>query len=383
MGSPINPSLRLLLCPRNLVDTVMDMGEGGGIPLVVTVIVIVIVIVTTIILGGHLMPEAFPNNSCSNTDGHESSVDTMFVPLVPGLSYKYKATEEIAGNIVVNESDIWDEKGIRIHVIKRASSNYILNQIVHTLENVNGTTVSRVHLRDTLSKDEKKKIANGQGCLKADVQITYPSLRRHQGSEFLQKLGSLDLSTISGEISVKFKSAEAGIDAYNLDRLKVAVVHGDVELSNVIVVNKTKIEIVNGQVSADLITAGIVKTDMVNGGVGLTITSVAPSSSRRFAKDEGLGGWNPDNLDVQANAVNGPVSVTFRDHFHGHFALESKVGSTSFTIPDIDRKTTPTNPSGSRTEGWVSEDGQEPPQPLPRLIVQAAIGNIKVKVQPS
>ncbi|KAG0278617.1 hypothetical protein BGZ95_003563 [Linnemannia exigua] len=322
---------------------------------------------------------AFPNSSCSNTDGHETSVDTMFVQLVPGLNYKYEATEEISGNIVVNESDNWDEKGIRIHVIKRASSNSILNQIVHTLENVNGTSVSRVHLRDTLSKDEKKKIANGQGCLKADVEITYPSLRRHPTSGLLQRLGRLDLSTISGEVSVKFKSAEAGIDAYSLDRLKVAVVNGDLEVSNVVVVNKTKIEIVNGQISANLITAGAVNAGMVNGGTGLTITSEAPSSSR-FAKGEGHSGWNPENLDVQASVVNGPIST---NHFHGHFALESKVGSTSFTVPDIDRKTTPTNPSGSRTEGWISEDGKEPPLPLPRLIVQAAIGNIKVKVQPN
>ncbi|KAF9122721.1 hypothetical protein BGW39_009552 [Mortierella sp. 14UC] len=313
----------------------------------------------------------------------------MYVPLVPGFSYKYEATEEVAGNIAVTESDTWDEKGIRIHVIKRALSKNILNNIVHTLENVNGTTVSRVHLRDTLSKDEKKKIAGSQGCLNADVQITYPRplppypLRARPTG--LQQLGSLELSTTTGEISVKFKSpssASGTSEAYSLDSLRVAVVHGDVDLNHVVVVNKTAIAIVNGQISADLTTAGLVKADMVNGGVGLTITSTAPAGLKTMGKGEGGREWNPENLDVQATAVNGPVSVIFRNHFHGHFALESKVGSTSFTIPASDRKMTPTNPGSTRIEGWVSEDGQEPPQLLPNLLVQTAIGNIKIKVQP-
>ncbi|KAF9907055.1 hypothetical protein EC991_011359 [Linnemannia zychae] len=316
----------------------------------------------------------------------------MYVPLVPGFSYKYEATEDVTGNIEVTESDTWDEKGVRILVVKRAFSKSILDKIVHTLENVNGTTVSRVHLSDTLSKDEKDKIAVGRGCLNADVHITYPrSLRAgvdspspNAAAAGLQQLGSLELRTITGEVSIKFKSSSptSGTPgAYSLDSLNVVVVHGDVDVRRAVVVNKTVIAVVNGQITADLTTPGFVKADMVNGGVGLTISSTPPEGLMIMGKGDGKRVWNPENLDVQANAVNGPVGVTFRNHFHGHFALESKVGSTSFTIPANDRKMTPTNPGSNRIQGWVSEDGQEPLQALPNLVVQTAIGNIKVKVQ--
>ncbi|KAG0320849.1 hypothetical protein BGZ97_012673 [Linnemannia gamsii] len=345
---------------------------------------------------------AFPDNSCSNGDDDKISVDTMFVPLVSGLNLSYLATEEVSGNIVVNESDIWDPRGIRIHVIKRASSTKTLDQIVHTLQNVNGTTVSRIHLNDSLNKDEKEKIANKRGCLRADVQITYPragssrpspqSGSRREGGEggaSVRDLGALSLRTISGEISVKFKSTSgAGKEekhAYSLDSLKVSIVNGDVEMNNLVVVKKTHVEIVNGQVSADLTTAGLVKVDMVNGGIGLNINSAAPHPQASLVLGSGSvggNGWSPENLDVEANAVNGPISVTFRNHFHGHFALESRVGSISFVVPEGDRKTTPTSPGG-KTEGWVSEDGKEPLSALPRLVVNTAIGNIKVKVQPN
>ncbi|KAF9153685.1 hypothetical protein BG015_002895 [Linnemannia schmuckeri] len=334
---------------------------------------------------------AFPDYSCS--EGDNISVDTIYVPLVSGLSFEYKAIEEVTGNIVVNESDSWDEKGIRIVVIKKAYSTKSLNQIVHTLENVNGTTVSRVHLKDSLSEKEKEKITNHGGCLRADVQITYPRASSPSSSSFvsasrcesdvatttsLRDLGALSLSTISGQISVKF--ASSGVEGYHLDALGVKIVNGDVEVSNLVVVKKTHVEIVNGQVLADLTTAGAVKVDMANGGIGLTINSAAPRAEPMTLG--GGGEWSPENLDVQVNAVNGPVSVTLRNHFHGHFELRSRVGSSSFTVPVGDRKMTPTNPDG-KDEGWVSEDGKEPISALPRLVVKTAIGNIKVKVEPN
>ncbi|KAF8941280.1 hypothetical protein BGZ47_007439 [Haplosporangium gracile] len=333
---------------------------------------------------------AFPDYSCS--DGDNISVDTMYVPLVSGLNFEYKAIEEVTGNILVSESDSWDEKRIRIVVIKKAYSTKTLNQITHTLENINGTTVSRVHLKDTLSEKEKEKIANHGGCLRADVQITYPPASS-SSSTFasaplsesdvvtttpVRDLRALSLSTISGQISVKF--ASNGVEAYSLDALEVKIVNGDVEVSNLIVVKKTQVEIVNGQVLADLTTAGAIKVDMANGGIGLTINSAAPQV--KSTSYRGSGGWSPENLDVQVNAVNGPVSVTLRNHFHGHFELRSRVGSSSFTVPVGDRKMTPTSPDG-KDEGWVSEDGKEPLSALPRLVVKTAIGNIKVKVEPN
>ncbi|KAG9069752.1 hypothetical protein KI688_009077 [Linnemannia hyalina] len=343
-------------------------------------------------IGGHLIHESFvlPDYSCS--DGDNVSIDTKYVRLVPGLNFEYKAVEEVMGNIVVNESDTWDEKGIRIVVIKKAYSTKSLDQISHTLENINGTTVSRVHLKDTLSKDQKEKIAFHGGCLRADVQITYPrasssfvsrtegeSVVAATGPGSVRDLGALSLSTTMGEISVKL--ASRGEEAYSLNSFGVKVVHGDVDVSNLVVVKKTHVEIVNGQVLADLTTAGAVKVDMVNGGIVLAIESAAPRTKLMLGRGVG-GGWAPENLDVEANAVNGPVSVTFRNHFHGHFTLESQVGSTSFTVPAGDRKTTPTNPSGKH-EGWVSEDGKEPLSALPRLVVKTAIGTIKVKVEPN
>lgn len=127
------------------------------------------------------------------------------------------------------------------------------------------------------------------------------------GSESVRDLGALSLSTISGEISVKM--ASSGAEAYSLDSLGVKVVHGDVEFNNLVVVRKTHVEIVNGQVLADLTTAGAIKVDMVNGGMGLTIDSAAPRT--KPASGSGIGDWSPENLDVQVNAVNGPVSITF------------------------------------------------------------------------
>lgn len=136
----------------------------------------------------------------------------------------------------------------------------------------------------------------------------------------MRDLGALSLSTISGEISVKLKSSGRAVeeekDAYRLDTLKVAIVHGDVEVNNLVVVKKTHIEIVNGQVSADLTTAGLVKVDMVNGGIGLTINSAEPHSQANLALGGGGGNdWSPENLDVEANAVNGLVSVIFVSPF--------------------------------------------------------------------
>ncbi|KAG0081768.1 hypothetical protein BGZ90_004813 [Linnemannia elongata] len=307
-----------------------------------------------------LFCNAFPDYSC--TDADNVSIDTMYVPLVSGLNFEYKAAEEVSGNIVVSESETWDEKGIRIVVVKKAYSSKTLDQITHTLKTVNGTTVSRVHLKDTLSKDQKEKISKHGGCLRADVQIIYPRASSSfasrsesesgvvtASSESVRDLGALSLTTISGEISVKL--ASNGAEAYSLDSLGVKVVHGDVEFNNLVVVRKTHVEIVN-----------------------------APRT--KPASGSGIGDWSPENLDVQVNAANGPVSVTFRNHFHGHFTLESKVGSTSFTVPPGDRKTTPTNPSGKH-EGWVSEDGKEPHSALPRLVAMTAIGTIKVKVEPN
>jgi DUF4097 and DUF4098 domain-containing protein YvlB len=138
----------------------------------------------------------------------------------------------------------------------------------------------------------------------------------------VRDLGALSLRTISGEISVKFKSTSgAGKEekhAYSLDSLKVSIVNGDVEMNNLVVVKKTHVEIVNGQVSADLTTAGLVKVDMVNGGIGLNINSAAPHPQASLVLGSGSvggNGWSPENLDVEANAVNGPISVTFVSPF--------------------------------------------------------------------
>ncbi|KAF9918117.1 hypothetical protein FBU30_000369 [Linnemannia zychae] len=312
-------------------------------------------------------------NSCSNVDGYETAVDTMYVPLSSGLNYAYQAFDDVMGDIVVNESDTWDERGIKIMIVKKASNANNLPLIIHTLQNIGGTTVSRVHLRDDLSKDEKKKITKAHGCLRADAQITLPSALGALRRQSVLELGTLNLTTISGEISVRMKSR--GEQAYMLEGLNIAVVHGDVEVGNLAVNKATKIEIVNGQITANLVTAGIIETNMVNGGIGLTIDTSAPNAKYSSNKK-----WNPENLDAEVNIVNGPISVTFMNHFHGHFMLESKVGSTSFTVPDGDRKITPTNPGG-RSEGWISEDGVEPPGMTPRLRVQAAVGNIKVKAR--
>ncbi|KAF9090788.1 hypothetical protein BGX23_005729 [Mortierella sp. AD031] len=322
---------------------------------------------------------AFPDYSCSATDDYESTVDVQYLTVVPGLNYKYMATEEITGNIEVNESDEWDQKDIRIRVVKKAASKSVLDLITHTLKEVDGTHVSRIHLDDSLSKKAKERIGrSSKSCVNADVQITYPRSPPPPPSSSslpsslpkgLLALGSLDLSTISGQISVKMKKNNKG---YSLDSLAVEVVNGDLEIENLVVERKTKVEITNGQVSGNLTTTGEVETGIVNGAVDLAITTTPEREERP--------NWNPGNLNIMVKIVNGPVTLTLRDHFHGHFALDSLVGKPTFDLPPEDRITTTSKP-GKKLEGWISENGKEPPGALPKLTIQSVVGAIKIKVK--
>lgn len=138
------------------------------------------------------------------------------------------------------------------------------------------------------STEEKKQALRGN-CARVDVEIVYP--REKPGT------GRLKVQVTDGDIQVVFDKVPS-ISPPTFETLVLKTTNGEIQLKNVQVIGNTKLSAANGHVYGSLRTAGAVEARLLNGPIDLAIsTGILP----------GVEKWNPEELDVDLETLNGPV----------------------------------------------------------------------------
>ncbi|KAF9311604.1 hypothetical protein BG003_007195, partial [Podila horticola] len=263
------------------------------------------------------------------------------------------------GKIVVREGTDWDYDQVIVQRTWRASSPRLSDALEDflTLDEANLKVRIGVHLVFNSSEERKEALRNN--CARVDVEIVYPLAR--------PGTGRLQVEVINGDIHVKFDKVHTDSPP-TFDTLILTATNGEIQLENVPVINNTSLSSANGQVYGSLRTAGAVEAGVLNGPIHLAIDTSAIHSQKE---------WNPKNLDVKLDTLNGPVALEILPSFQGHFGIEAVVGRASITASDsIHYKKNTSN----QVIGWVSSNGKEPISKLPRLRLSSLNGNVKTKI---
>ncbi|KAF9383803.1 hypothetical protein CPC16_008753 [Podila verticillata] len=264
------------------------------------------------------------------------------------------------GNIVIREAADWDIPDcVLVHRTWRTSSAKLSDAITDyiSLDELKLTAELRIELNFN-STEERKQALRGN-CARVDVEIVYP--REMPGT------GRLKVQVTNGDIQAVFDKVP-GISPPTFETLILETTNGEIQLENVQVIGNTKLGAANGHVYGSLTTVGAVEASLLNGPIDLAInTGILP----------GVEKWNPEELDVDLETLNGPVTLEIHPSFQGHFEIVAAVGRTSITSSDkIHYKTSTSN----KQIGWVSADGTEPTGRLPRMRLATVNGNIRAKI---
>lgn len=300
------------------------------------------------------------DGNCNLPERAESDTSSYVLPANKTLDLSYTVVDGIVGNIVIREAADWDIPDcVLVHRTWRTSSAKLSDAITDyiSLDELKLTAELRIELNFN-STEERKQALRGN-CARVDVEIVYP--REMPGT------GRLKVQVTNGDIQAVFDKVP-GISPPTFETLILETTNGEIQLENVQVIGNTKLGAANGHVYGSLTTVGAVEASLLNGPIDLAInTGILP----------GVEKWNPEELDVDLETLNGPVTLEIHPSFQGHFEIVAAVGRTSITSSDkIHYKTSTSN----KQIGWVSADGTEPTGRLPRMRLATVNGNIRAKI---
>ncbi|KAG0358604.1 hypothetical protein BGZ54_010355 [Gamsiella multidivaricata] len=301
------------------------------------------------------MSITIPDDVCWIPEEGVSRIDTQFVSAAPDLSLKL----DIVDNI---ESDDATDESIRIRVVLRAASTELLRELTQTLTRDGAQSVfSRIHLRDSNDKETKKRLMRHNSCALANVEITYP--RARPGT------GKLDVKVADGELvmSMDPNSIEA-----TFEEVHFAVSNGGVNVETAVVSKGFFAKVANGRIRAvNLRSAGRIEAETLNGRVEMTV------DTKPLHKD-----WDPENLMILLTTLNGDIDLNLVQRFWGHFELVTQFGKKSIRLPDNSTDIIKyTTPKRDEIQGWVSADGTEPRNVVPRFDLSTVNGAIDVRFE--
>ncbi|KAF9177273.1 hypothetical protein BGZ51_008934 [Haplosporangium sp. Z 767] len=276
------------------------------------------------------------------------------------LALTFETLDGIVGDIVVKESESTEIQDVSIRIIMRATSDDILNQMEGSIHRDKHNIRSWVHLKDSNSKEQKKKLLSGN-CARADVEIVYPRVK--PGTK------ALTVRTTVGDITVRMdpKRSEPVFESIAME-----IVSGVIDFNHVTVSKKTSLKVINGQIRGSLRTAGALSVETVNAPVDLAVdtTPLTPD-------------WNPvDNFQVGIDIINGPATLNLVKSFYGKFSLGSSVGRPTITLPyntkDVVKYDTN---EWNELKGWISKGGTEDALGHAQVGIHTVNGAIRLSIQ--
>ncbi|KAG0247542.1 hypothetical protein BG011_001322 [Mortierella polycephala] len=302
----------------------------------------------------------FTNNSCNIPQNYEAREVNYAIAASPDLVLAFETLDGIVGDMVVKESESMDNQNVHIRIVMSATSDTILNQMEGGIHEDELNIRSWVHLKDSNSNEQKRKLLFGN-CARADVEIIYPRVR--PGTK------SLKVKTTVGDLSVRMdpKRSEPIFESIAME-----VVSGVIDFKHVIVSKKTSLKVINGQIRGSLRTAGTLSTETVNAPVDLAVdtTPLAPD-------------WNPlDDFQADISTINGPATLKLANPFYGKFSLGASVGRPTITLPyntkDVVKYDTN---KWNELEGWISKDGTKNALGHAQVDIQTVNGVIRLGIQ--
>ena len=193
---------------------------------------------------------------------------------------------------MIREADNWDiSNRVLVYRTWRTSSEKLSDAINDFLDLDEHKLTVDFGIELVFNSSEERKEALRGNCARADVEIVYP--RAMPGT------GRLKVQVTNGNIQAVFDKVPS-LPPPTFETLILKTTNGEIQLKNVQVIGNTTLSIANGHVNGSLRTVGTVKASLLNGPIDLAIsTGILP----------GVEKWNPKELDVKLETLNGPVTL--------------------------------------------------------------------------
>ncbi|KAF9959787.1 hypothetical protein BGZ70_008754 [Mortierella alpina] len=254
----------------------------------------------------------FSGGHCSEPGEYLSRSETRTLPAFSNLTYKVQVAEEIYGSVLAKESESWEISDIRVHIVLKATSYQLLQEIEQYLDfdQTHMEAKSMVRISDNIDKSTKKRLLR-DNCVKTEIKVEYP--RAISGTK------RLHVEMVSGDAAVRMHPNRVNTI---FEELELEVVNGEAHVENAVVSARTQLKVINGHIYGSLRTAGAVEVAIANGPIDLAIDTTRLSE-----------GWNADeNFSLKGNTLNGPITVSLAEPVYGNFVLKTSVGRPAINL---------------------------------------------------
>lgn len=193
---------------------------------------------------------------------------------------------------MIREADNWDiSNRVLVYRTWRTSSEKLSDAVNDFLELDEHKLTVDFGIELVFNSSEERKKALRGNCARADVEIVYP--RAMPGT------GRLKVQVTNGNIQAVFDKVPS-LPPPTFETLILKTTNGEIQLENVQIIGNTTLSAANGHVYGSLRTVGTVEASLLNGPIDLAIsTGILP----------GVEKWNPKELDVKLETLNGPVTL--------------------------------------------------------------------------
>ncbi|CAO3567873.1 unnamed protein product [Mortierella alpina] len=254
----------------------------------------------------------FSGGNCSEPGEYLSRSETRALPASSNLTYKVQVAEEIYGSVLVKESESWEIPDIRVHIVLKATSYELLQEVEQYLDfdPTHTEAKSMVQINEKINKSTKKRLLR-DNCVKTEIKVEYP--RALSGTK------RLHVAVVSGDAAVRMHPNRVNTI---FEELELEVVNGEAHVENAVVSASTQLKVLNGNIYGSLRTAGVVEMAIANGPIDLAIDTTRLSE-----------GWNADeNFSLKGNTLNGPITVSLAEPVYGNFVLKTSVGRPAINL---------------------------------------------------
>ncbi|CAO3567151.1 unnamed protein product [Mortierella alpina] len=191
----------------------------------------------------------------------------------------------IPGNVIIRESDDWEQDGVYLTFSKRSTSTKILDDIYTKAEAFQAPAVLRLttlfRAKDT---DERTKLLRGH-CTKTETEIVYP-----KGVPYPQLL---IVNGVLGNIRVQLDSPTT-----ILDRIRLDVTNGSILIDGLSIRDEASFRVGTGKVQAVMRAIGEVNMETADGDIDVVL-----HPSLAFLD------FGHENLNVTMKSMEGSITL--------------------------------------------------------------------------
>ncbi|KAF9953171.1 hypothetical protein BGZ72_005622 [Mortierella alpina] len=306
----------------------------------------------------------FSGGHCSEPGEYLSRSETRTLPAFSNLTYKVEVAEEIYGSVLVKESENWEISDVRIHILLKATSYELLQEIEQYLDfdQTQMQAKSMVRINENIDKGTKKRLLR-DNCVKTEIKVEYP--RAISGTK------RLHIEVVSGDVAVRMHPNRVNTV---FEELELAVANGEAHVENTVVSTNTRLKVINGHIYGSLRTAGIVEMAIANGPIDLAIDTTR-------LKDD----WNADeNFSLKGNTLNGPITVSLSEPVYGNFVLKTGVGKPAINLSENSTaRINYTSQKWNELQGEITRGGSggSNSHVLTKISLETMNGGIRLNIQ--